>query len=184
MLWCSLLQLIKIGFDDETALNAKKLHQDIAARKHPRRVVLALSHTDAAEGEELDATGQLKRFLSDTRKFNTLLMQPSPNLRRKQQSILRKSKVVRQGHSIAKSSSFNSEEDAMSLQSILRVLSRTPVCYEYDRMMVGDIKKEQDRSDHSNWRLSTVNAQYSVCNRSASPHSPVTLTCLILNMAP
>ena len=92
-------------------------------------------------------------------------MQPSPSARRKQQSILRKSKVVRQGPSIQKSSSFNSEDDALSLQSILQVLSRTPVCHEYQRMQVGDIKREQDKSDHSIWRLSTVNAQYAVCNR-------------------
>ena len=73
--------------------------------------------------------------------------------------------MVRQGRSVKKSNSFNSEDDALSLQSILQVLSRTPVCQEYERMSVGDIKKEQDKSDHSIWRLSTVNAQYAVCSR-------------------
>ena len=75
--------------------------------------------------------------------------------------------MVRKGHSIQKSSSFNSQDDALSLQSILKVLSHTPVCHEYERMQVGDIKREQDKTDHSIWRLSTVNAQYAVCSRLA-----------------
>ena len=161
-----MLQLIKIGFDDETALNAKKLHSEIVAKKHPRRIVLALLSNDTTEGDEVDATGQLRRHLSDTKKFNNLLMQQSPSVRRRQQSVFRKSRVVRQGATITKSSSFSGDEDAMSLQSILRGLSLTPVCHEYERMQVGDIKKEQDKSDHSIWRLSTVNAQYGVCSRS------------------
>ena len=74
--------------------------------------------------------------------------------------------MVRQRPSIQKSSSFNSEDDALSLQSILQVLSHTPVCREYERMSVGDIKREQDKSNHGIWRLSTVNAQYAVCSRS------------------
>ena len=158
--------MIKIGFDDETVPNAKKLHQDIITKRHPKRIELALSAvTDIAEGDGIDKTGQLKRFLSDTKKFNSLLMQPSPTVRRKQHSILRKSRVVRQGQTIKKSSSFNNENDALSLQSVLQVLSHTPVCHEYERMKVGDIKREQDKSDHSIWRLSTVNAHYGICNR-------------------
>lgn len=153
---------MKIGFDDETALNGKKLHQEIIARKHPRRVTLAVSCSDTNYNVP---TNNLKRFLSDTRQFNNLLMQSSPNVRRRQRSTLRKSRVVRQAPSITKSTSFNGDDDAMSLQSILKVLSLTPVCHEYERMKVGDIKKEQDKSNHTVWRLSTVNAQYSVCNR-------------------
>ena len=77
--------------------------------------------------------------------------------------------MVRQGQSIKKSSSFTNENDALSLQSVLQVLSHTPVCLEYERMKVGDIKQEQDKSDHGIWRLSTVNAHYGVCNRSVLP---------------
>ena len=160
-------------------MNAKKLHQEIVTRKHPRRIVLALLSSDSAEGDEVDATGQLRRHLSDTKKFNTLLMQQSPNVRRRQHSVLRKSKVMRQGASLAKSSSFSSDEDAMSLQSILRGLSLTPVCREYERMQVGDIKKEQDKSDHSIWRLSTVNAQYGVCSRSVPLVLPIGYSVIV-----
>jgi len=159
------LQLIKIGFDEEMGSNAKKLHEIIVTRKHPRKVLLALTYNDNTEEAPPINTGQLKQCLSDTQKFNNLLQQ-SPHMRRKQHSILRKSRVVNNKvQTLSKSNSFANEEDAVSLQSILKQLSRTPVCLEYMRMGMGDITKEQDKSDHSVWRLSTVNAQYSVCNR-------------------
>ena len=157
--------MIKIGFDEEMGSNAKKIHEVIVTRKHPRKVVLALAYDDSKEEALPTNTGHLKRCLSDTQKFNSLLQQ-SPHMRRKQHSILRKSRVVHhKAQTLSKSNSFTNEEDAVSLQSILKQLSHTPVCREYMRMGVGDITKEQDKSDQSVWRLSTVNAQYSVCNR-------------------
>jgi len=145
--------------------NAKKLHEVIVTRKHPRKVVLALTYHDSNEDTPPTNTGHLQQCLSDTQQFNTLLQQ-SPHMRRKQHSILRKSRVVNnKTQTLSKRNSSANEEDAVSLQSILKQLSRTPVCREYMRMGVGDITKEQDKSDHSVWRLSTVNAQYSVCSR-------------------
>ena len=78
--------------------------------------------------------------------------------------------MVRQGQSMKKSNSYSNKDNALSLQSVLQVLSHTPVCHEYERMKISDIKQEQDKSDHSIWRLSTVNAHYGICNRSVLYH--------------
>ena len=143
------LQLIRLGFDDESSISKlKKLHNTLNQLRYPQDISLGIKNQLAFQVVQKQFGG-----IPDTKteRSPTILSVSKKKSRER----------VEEHHQTAELSG-----KGPSHFKLVSDLSRAPYCIDYDRLGLGSVNIPSKNKGNP-WRLTTINLPYTMCNRFA-----------------